>query len=439
MSNSADLATAKVEKALDEWSSRESARQSIVGMSVRAQSALRSIALEENQSHLRRQRAISLLGTFGDPESTGTLNIIAKSDKPIYRCFALHALAEIGTEEALSIFVNKLDDKSVCMKSVWTDPHEEEDVLVCDEAIRLLEHVTGLPLATKAGRNERIKVWKQWWDDRSNQPGKDLDRFPTQLGRLSEFDKIDLKRALSRFKGLRPSGGDEDYFYPAFIWPWGESTHILIEWPKIIVNPGTAVLRLQLLSKNECVGAFEISLGWRKSPGWTTVRNLAPLQNPLLEVSLTGYGDWAGHDYGDIAREYFSITRDGIKLIRLENIFGDFLRNHYHYPNYTIGGVSKPRSEDEALRVLDSNDTCALLETLIWIGGIHAEPSTIVANEQPQELFKVNMESLEEAKLVDRIRTNPKVIAIIRKLSESNDKWIREAAYNALNPKDNEE
>ena len=82
--------------------------------------------------------------------------------QPIYRCLAVQALAEISTEETLPVLVKKLDDASACMKAVATDPASEHDVLVYDEAVRALEHVTGLSFKGKG-----TKAWKAWWHRRT--------------------------------------------------------------------------------------------------------------------------------------------------------------------------------------------------------------------------------------------------------------------------------
>jgi HEAT repeat protein len=163
---SSDSTTKDVEAALDAWQNRASARQSLMRISPQSQAALCSIALANDQTFLRRMRAISLLGTFGNAESVQTLEEISKTAPANLRCYAMHALSEIGTEEAWSILVAKLDDGSACMKSVSTDPASEEDVLVCDEAIRLLELKTGLSLAAEEDRDKRVKMWKTWWADR---------------------------------------------------------------------------------------------------------------------------------------------------------------------------------------------------------------------------------------------------------------------------------
>lgn len=163
----------EVEAILDEWKDRVTARQHLIRLGDEAQPMLQLIAITENQPELRRRRAIYLLGTLSNSESIKTLAHISNADPPCFRCFAMHAMAEIRTEDVLDNFIKKLDDKDICMYRVYSDPHEEEDVLVCDEAIRLLEKITGLSLGTGKDRAEKIRIWKAWWNSR-------LDRTKTR-------------------------------------------------------------------------------------------------------------------------------------------------------------------------------------------------------------------------------------------------------------------
>ncbi len=132
---------------------------------------VRSVATAADQPHLRRARAISLLATMRDPQSVRTLATIADHAKPTYRCLAIQALAEVGTEETLPWLVRKLDDNSSCMKTITTDPVREHDVLVSDEAVRALEHVTG---ALPEGKG--AEAWKRWWLRRSAGQRKPSDK-----------------------------------------------------------------------------------------------------------------------------------------------------------------------------------------------------------------------------------------------------------------------
>ena len=259
---------------------------------------------------------------------------------------------------------------------------------------------------------------------------------------INKSDQIKLLEILSKYKGIQSSGRDGDKYYTAFVLStyWRQLIkYILVEQQSLIVTPGTRDMRIQLLSDTKYLGSYEFSLGWRVSYGWTTVRRSDNPQYEILEVNLRGDGNEA--NYGSIAREYFVISIERPKLIRLENIYGKLIRNRYDRQNYTIGIPYQPKTDEEVLQALNSTDSYVVLETLIWLGGEHADPSGLSnvielrSNEDPSEVIRLpfNVEDADHAIQVSRLRMDPNVKAILNKLSESNNRWIREAAAVALN------
>ena len=60
--------------------------------------------------------------------------------------------------------IKKLDDQSVCMELVSTDPARTWPVYVADEAVRLLEKEMGFSLGQNIDGEHRLtKPWKDWW------------------------------------------------------------------------------------------------------------------------------------------------------------------------------------------------------------------------------------------------------------------------------------
>jgi hypothetical protein len=49
----------------------------------------------------------------------------------------------------------------------------------------------------------------------------------------------------------------------------------------------------------------------------------------------------------DIAKEYFAIGDDGLRLIRIESKAGGIVQNEYVYPNFEIGLPPDATSEEE--------------------------------------------------------------------------------------------
>lgn len=157
-------------RVLDSWSSRKDARAALLSLGPSGLDALQAVAKSEQESHLRRSRAITLLATFQTASSIQTLGDITWDKKPIYRCLALQALAELRSKEVLPILMTKLADQSTCMTILRTDPPREHEVFVSDEAVRALELVTGVTL--EEGLEERHRAtqpWYEWWSKQKTQ------------------------------------------------------------------------------------------------------------------------------------------------------------------------------------------------------------------------------------------------------------------------------
>ncbi len=160
----------RVEAALDSWSDRTGTRDAILKINHNPVLALITIAESKQQPEIRRSHAIALLGIFKTAGSEHALGELANDSNPKYRCLALQSLAELKSERSLSVLITKLDDQAVCMKTVSTDPAEEHDVYVSDEAVRLLEQITRQSFGQgSSGGHRATKPWKEWW---SKQGGK---------------------------------------------------------------------------------------------------------------------------------------------------------------------------------------------------------------------------------------------------------------------------
>jgi len=153
-----------VEEALGGWTSRAAARAALPEGDADCIEQLGRIATG-NGDYLSRSRAIALLATFRSPESVSALERVVEHPDPAWRCRAIQALAEIGSDAVLPILVGRLEDRSVCLKITSTDPAREHGVFVADEAIRALETVTGLSFEPqpRPGQHRDPSPWRKWW------------------------------------------------------------------------------------------------------------------------------------------------------------------------------------------------------------------------------------------------------------------------------------
>ncbi|MGE5325462.1 MAG: hypothetical protein ACM3NO_00365 [Deltaproteobacteria bacterium] len=157
----------QVEGALDSWTSLASTRDAILKITPDPVPTLIGIAKSNPKGiskFLRGRHAIALLATFKSEPSEIGLAEIAKDGVPQFRCFALQALGGMKSRNAIAVLIGSLDDHDVCMHTVVTDPAREHDVYVSDEAVRILELVTGQSFGEKQVNGHRAtKPWKDWW------------------------------------------------------------------------------------------------------------------------------------------------------------------------------------------------------------------------------------------------------------------------------------
>jgi hypothetical protein len=67
----------------------------------------------------------------------------------------------------------------------------------------------------------------------------------------------------------------------------------------------------------------------------------------------------------------------------------------------------------------------------VWLGGVHWKTKTLARRNRDSE-------EPEEVELVHRVRARPNVQARLRELAQGQEKWEREGARLALDPKDSE-
>jgi HEAT repeat protein len=154
----------QVGAAIDSWSDHAGKREEITKITRDPVTLLAAIAKSSRQPDVRRSHAIALLATFKEPSSEHVLNQLVDDRNPKYRCLALQSLTELEARGAVPALVRKLNDQAVCMKTVSTDPAQDHDVYVSDEAGRLLEQLSGQSFEQKSANGHRgTKPWKEWW------------------------------------------------------------------------------------------------------------------------------------------------------------------------------------------------------------------------------------------------------------------------------------
>jgi hypothetical protein len=127
---------------------------------------------------------------------------------------------------------------------------------------------------------------------------------------------------------------------------------------------------------------------------------------------------------GWVSRQYYRVQGGRLWLVRLEDPSGKIEPNFYSPLHYTIGPKVPEWKGEEWARALASNDPGQVLGALVWLGGVHSEPTAPPPN--------ANSESLESASLVKSVRAKPEVKRQLGLLKDSSNPWIAEAAKLAL-------
>lgn len=116
-------------------------------------------------------------------------------------------------------------------------------------------------------------------------------------------------------------------------------------------------------------------------------------------------------------------------MVRLEDVDGQAVRNNYRIKHFRHGPPAPKQSAAAWESDLKSTDRMRVLRALVWLGGTHWD---LKENPVPDR----QGEDREDVLLVREVRQREKVIARLRELVESNDRWVREAAKLDLHPKD---
>ena len=159
--------TPQVSSALDSWSGRSETREAILKVNTNPVPDLIAIASSERQLEIRRFHSIELLATFKTPQSEKALVQLTNDPNPKCRCAALRSITELNPVSALPFLIRRLDDTAVCMKTISTDPAEAQNLYVSDEAVRLLERITGKSFGGQSiDGHSATQPWKEWWEKR---------------------------------------------------------------------------------------------------------------------------------------------------------------------------------------------------------------------------------------------------------------------------------
>lgn len=195
----------------------------------------------------------------------------------------------------------------------------------------------------------------------------------------------------------------------------GQFNYILIGESPLLTIPGNSGLRIQLFNpEGKRLNSISFDSGWR-----IDLTDIEIKYSPEIEREIIVVGSEPVINGRDVAKQYYALIDEEILLIRLEDSKGQPIRNVYGAPNYIIGLNKTGRSAEEWQKALESNDTAEVLAALSWLNGTHWNPQ----QNQTEKFY----ESINEAKLVEKVRSDNNTKERINTLSQSKNLWFKDA------------
>lgn len=228
---------------------------------------------------------------------------------------------------------------------------------------------------------------------------------------------------LDAFLGIKTTGTiAADTAFPWRIWKRAGSSRsryiVLMVAPVIWIPGGSAAAIRYYDEKATLFKEWRFPVGWRISPDRAFLDFSPALGTDLLTLEMTRF---VNGRY--IKREYYSLTDQSVRLVRLENEEGQAVSNVYYMLTYEIGPRPVAASTDEEwARKLESADKPVVLEALTFLGARHFGD------------FSGAQGKGEFADMVERVLTSERIQQIVAQLSESGNEWIRQAAKLAESP-----
>jgi hypothetical protein len=191
-------------------------------------------------------------------------------------------------------------------------------------------------------------------------------------------------------------------------------------------HPGFTDIRLtELDATGKYLGEWKLRTAWRS---YVTGVSFATMDKEQYPVFILGTYMWPNGVQISV-RSYYAKIGTRYDLIRLENAGGDPERNVSSWTDYRHGSVPPTQTPDQWQADLESRDRYMILRALVWLGGEHLDSR---AAEQPNRQF----ENAHDVALVREVRSRAKVLARLRELAASKDRWLREEAELVLHPHD---
>jgi hypothetical protein len=241
-----------------------------------------------------------------------------------------------------------------------------------------------------------------------------LDRFIGKVPEPGQLSTQDL-RDWAALVGNIPKGYAGKPV-PWYVWKTnsdGRTRYVVLLGERLAIIPGNSSACVQLFdSKARRINSWSFQTGHRLDLIDASIEYSSNLASDLIVIHTVPFINGL-----NVAKEYFAISGDRLRLVRMENDNGVLVQNEYAFPVYEIGLVPHAKSVDEWAGLLESKDKADVLSALVFLGGRHID------GPGPDLGARSNY-----APLFQQLLSNPRIREIIERFGNSDDDWIKQGA-----------
>jgi hypothetical protein len=196
----------------------------------------------------------------------------------------------------------------------------------------------------------------------------------------------------------------------------GQTSYIVLLGEDFGIVPGGTSACVQLFdSASKMTRSWSFQTGWRNQLTDASLAYSTELNTEMLVIRTTPLINGRR-----IVAEYFAISQDNLRLVRLEDSKGAAVQNEYVFPNFEIGIVPLAQSVQDWIGLLQSSDKSDVLSALVFLGGRHLDEQERMSLPEPRES--------KHAALFQRLLADAGIRDWITQLTKSDNQWIRDAA-----------
>jgi hypothetical protein len=203
---------------------------------------------------------------------------------------------------------------------------------------------------------------------------------------------------------------------------------VLLREPPMGIPGGSSACIQVFESSAKRIGSWSFNTGWRRDVAGASIAFSNDLASYLIVLQMFAIGpDVSNSDAHhftlkayDEGKEYFALKDDQLKFIRMEDDKGNILQNDYVYSNIQVGFVPTATSTDQWIALLASKDKTDVLSALLFLGGEHTAKPNMRFPDIPWQS--------EYAPLISQVKKDRFIREWVRRKSQSDDTWIRQAA-----------